>query len=156
MQVEIRKIEPRKAVCMSHRGAYPTIGRTCEQLGAWIRETGAEVGTWICLYYDDPKTTPAEELQSDAGAYVSADFATDDPRVHVVDVPAGTYAVSMHVGPYEGIPASWMELVDRWRPSSGYALGCGPFFEVYVDDCVTTPQDRMRTELYAPVKASAE
>src|SRR5438309_636997 len=96
MQVEIRELSPRRAVCMSHQGLYYMIGQTCMKLGEWLKANGVETGPWICLYYDDPKVTPVEELRSEAGAVVPDGFTTDDPGVHVVDIPGGKYAVTKH------------------------------------------------------------
>jgi AraC family transcriptional regulator len=153
MQVEIRHFPPRKAVCMSHQGPYFMIGRTFGQLGAWLQETGIEAGPHLGLYYDDPGVTPPEELRSDAGVFVSEDFVTDDPRVHVVDVAGGAYAVGTHVGPYDGLPNAWGEMVGKWLPASGYAFGDAPGLEVYLDDCAKVPPAEVRTEICIPVKA---
>ena len=76
------------------------IGRTFGELGKWLAESGIDSGHGIGLYYDDPCATPPAELKSDAGAFVADDFTTADPRVHVVDVPGGTFAVGTHTGPY--------------------------------------------------------
>jgi AraC family transcriptional regulator len=153
MKVEIRQLEPRKAVCMSHQGPYFMIGQTFGRLGAWLEETGIETGHGLGIYYDDPEVTPAAELRSDAGMFVPDNFATNDPRVHVVDIAGGTYAVGTHVGPYDGLPNAWSEMVGKWLPASGYAFGASPGFEVYLDDCSKVPAAELRTEICVPVKA---
>jgi AraC family transcriptional regulator len=153
MKVEIRQFEPRKAVCMSHQGPYFMIGQTFGRLGAWLAETGVEAGLGLGIYYDDPDVTPAAELRSDAGAFVADGFVTDDPRVHVVDVAGGMYAVGTHVGPYDGLPNAWGEMIGKWLPASGYAFGDAPGFEVYLDDCSKVPAAEVRTEICVPVKA---
>lgn len=154
MQVEIRQFEPRSAVCMTHHGPYFMIGKTFGELGAWLQETGLTAGLQLAIYYDDPEGTPAAELKSDAGAFVPDDFVTDDPRVHIVDVAGGMYAVGTHVGPYDGLPNAWGEMIGKWLPSSGYAFGDSPGFEVYVDCCSTVPAAELRTEICVPVKTS--
>ena len=155
MHVEVREIPLRKAVCMSHQGQYFMIGKTFEQLGTWLQE--AKVGTenFIALYYDDPEVTPVSELRSDAGAFVPDDFVSDDPRVHVVDVAGGTYAVGKYVGPYDGLPGAWGELIGKWLPSSGYTICDAPCFEVYIDDCAKVPAAELRTDVCVPVKPPA-
>src|SRR5205823_14006599 len=102
----------------SHQGLYYMIGQTCMKLGEWLKANSVETGPWICLYYDDPKVTPVEELRSEAGAVVPDGFTTDDPGVHVVDIPGGKYAVTKHVGPYDGLGPAWEKLVGTWMPSS--------------------------------------
>jgi AraC family transcriptional regulator len=155
MQVEIRELQPRKAVCMSHRGPYPMIGQTCMRLGEWLKETRLEPGPWLCLYYDDPEATPAAELRSDAGVFVPADFVTDDPRVHVVDLAGGTYAIGTHVGPYDGLPNAWREMMGQWLPSSGCTFRPLPCIELYLDDCANVPIEQVRTEVCVPIIAPA-
>jgi AraC family transcriptional regulator len=153
MKVEIRQCEPRKAVCMSHQGPYFMIGQTFGRLGEWFAETGVDAGARLGLFYDDPDTTPVAELRSDAGAFVPDDFVISDPRVHVIEVTGGTYAVATHVGPYDGLPNAWCEMVGKWLPTSGYAFGDSPSFEVYLEDCSKVPASELHTELYVPVKA---
>jgi AraC family transcriptional regulator len=152
MQVEIRELEPRKALCMAHRGPYFMIGQTCMKLFEWLKEAGVTAGHGVCLYYDDPEATPAAELRSDAGAFVPNDFVTDDPRVHLVEVAGGKYAVGTHVGPYDGLPNAWRDLVGKWLPASGYAFGDAPGFELYLDDCAEVPPSQVRTEVCVPIK----
>ena len=155
MRVEIRQLEPRKAVCMTHMGPYFMIGQTFGQLGAWLKETGLDAGPGLAIYFDDPEATPAAELKSYAGVFVPDDFVTDDPRVQLVDVAGGSYAVATHVGPYDGLGSAWGELVGKWLPASGYAFGDSPGFEVYVDDCSKVPPSEVRTEICVPVQAPA-
>lgn len=154
MQVEIREMQPRKAVCMSHRGPYFLIGSTFGQLGAWLKETGVESAEGMAVYYDDPESTPPDELRSEAGAFVAADFTTDDSRVHVIEVAGGTYAVAMHAGPYDGLPAVWMELAGKWLPSSGYAFGTAPGLEIYLNDCTQVAPEDLRTEICVPLSSA--
>lgn len=145
MQIEIRQFEPRTAVCMSHRGPYPLIRQTFERFFIWLKETGAEAGPFVAIYYDDPGKTPAEDLRSDAGVLVPDGFVTADARVHVVDMPAGTYAVGTHVGSHDGIPAAWRKMA-QWLPSCGYQWAQGLPFELYVDE--------RTTEIWIPVAPS--
>ena len=155
MNIEIREIPPRRIACVSHRGPYHLIGKAFGELGAWAQEAGAQAGPMLGVYYDHPGATPAEELRSDAGLVVPAEFATDDPRVHVVDLPGGTYAVGTHVGSYEGLPNAWAELTGKWLPLSGCTLAAAPALEVYLDDCAVVPAEQVRTEICLAVQRPA-
>jgi AraC family transcriptional regulator len=154
MNVEIREMQPAKVLCMSHSGPYFMIGTTFTAFAQWIQSHGVKTGPFLGLYYDDPNSTSPEDLRSDAGALVDPDFTTDDPTVHIVDIPGGTYAVYTHVGPFDGLGHSWGEFMGKWFPSSGYEFaGAGAPFELYVDDMETTPIEKLRTELWVGVKA---
>lgn len=152
MDVEIREFEPRRAVCMSHHGPYFMIGQTFGQLGQWLGQSGIPAGPMVGIYYDDPESTPAAELRSEAGAIVPHDFVNTNPQAHIVDIPGGTYAVATHVGPYDGLPNAWAEFTGSWLPSSGYTFGDAPGLEIYVNDCMHVPPAEARTELCIPVK----
>lgn len=155
LAVEVREIPARRAVCMRHVGPYFMIGKTFRALRNWRKEFAIPAGVDIGLYYDDPSATPPSELRADAGAFVTDDFAIDDPRVHLIDVAGGSYAVYTHVGPYDGITNSWMEMYARWLPTSGYTFGDAVPFEVYVDDCDEVPWPEVRTDLCIPVARPA-
>jgi DNA gyrase inhibitor GyrI len=43
-------------------------------------------------------------------------------------------------------------MIGKWLPSSGYAFGDSPGFEVYVDTCSKVPAAEVRTEICVPVK----
>lgn len=154
MNIEIRELPTRKAAVMAHQGPYYMIGQTFGRFVAWAGQNGVPFRQGIGIYYDDPETTSADQLHSDAGTFVPDDFTTEDPQVRVIEVPGGTYAVATYVGPYEGLGRAWGELCGQWLPQSGHSYGDGPGLEVYVDDCSTVPPDQLRTELYAPVKSA--
>lgn len=44
------------------------------------------------------------------------------------------------------------ELAGKWLPSSGYAFGDQPGFEVYLDDCSKAPPAELRTEICVPIR----
>ena len=150
--IQTIEMEPKRAVCMSHRGPYYMIGATFGKFAQWAEQSGVNHGDGIALYYDDPGTTAPDELRSDAGAFVSADFSTDETSVPVVDIPGGKYAVYTYVGPYDGITDAWQEFMAKWFPGSGLEMAEGVPVEVYKSDMsVTAPQDLV-TELYLKVR----
>ena len=156
MEVEIRTLESRKIVCMPHTGPYYMIGATFDALAGWLKENQVEVGLTAALYYDDPDVTPVEQLRSDAGAFVPDDFTTNDTRVQVKEITGGLYAVTTHIGHYDGLNSAWGRFVGEWLPSSGYTFPDTPCFEVYLDDCSVTPPAEVRTELCIALKVAAD
>ncbi len=153
MEVEIRTLEPQKIVCMPHTGPYYMIGATFGALAGWLKENRVEMAQTVALYYDDPDVTAVERLRSDAGAFVPADFATNDTRVQIKEITGGLHAVATHIGHYDGLNSAWGKFVGEWLPSSGYTFPDSPCFEVYLDDCSVTPPSEVRTELCIPLKA---
>ncbi len=148
-------IEPRPAIriaAVRHRGPYPTISQAFAKLGAAAGPAGL-IGpstVMLAIYYDDPDSTPPEELRSDAGISVPEE-ATLPAGVDEQRVPAGQYARYLHVGPYSGLGDAWSRLMGQWLPGSGHRIGEGATYEVYLDDPRTTPPDQLRTELYLSI-----
>jgi AraC family transcriptional regulator len=152
MQVEVRELPPRRAVCMAHSGPYFMIGQTFDRLMRWMREQDVPFGPQVALYYDDPDTTPASELHADAGVLVPDDFVCTDPAVHSLAIAGGLYAVGTHVGPYDGLPHAWSDLLAKWLPASGYTFGDAPGYELYINNCTEGAPDALRTEICVPVR----
>jgi AraC family transcriptional regulator len=148
MLVEIRNAAARTALCMSHTGDYGQIGQTFTNLSDWLDGNPVEHGLGIAIYYDDPSQTPTEQLRSDAGVLVDSHLAAGGSNLHVVDLPAGEFAVGEFVGHYSGLGAAWGEMFGAWLPSSGRDPAGTPPFEIYIDDCAVVPVEKLRTELW--------
>jgi DNA gyrase inhibitor GyrI len=58
-------------------------------------------------------------------------------------------AVALHIGPYDGLKASW-EAAYQWLGENGYIENGAPW-EMYLDDPEVTPPHRLRTEICIPV-----
>lgn len=102
------------------------------------------------LYHDDPETTPAAELRSDAALVVPADLCLP-PGVAEAFLPAGRYAKTTHRGAYSGLGDAWARLMGGWLPRSGFRVGAGPTYELYVNDPRTTDTDDLLTDLCLPL-----
>ena len=154
MHVTIQETVPAwRVVALRHVGPYPQIGPAFGRLQSWLQSNGVEqTGPGLAIFHDDPESTPAEQLRSDACAIVTDDFTTDDPTVQVLTLPGGRYATTTHLGDYSGLGTTWGKLMGEWFPQSGERIDAArPCFEVYVDDCRITPVAEVRTELYEPI-----
>jgi DNA gyrase inhibitor GyrI len=131
MEIEVRQVEPMRLAAARHNGPYWQIGQTFSKLGPWLEQAGVPYRKLVAVYYDDPQTTPPDELTSDAGTTVERDVVLVHEHLHVVDLEGGEYAVATYFGPYSGLPGAWRELIDQWLPSSGRKVGYGPSLEIY-------------------------
>jgi AraC family transcriptional regulator len=153
MHVEIKQIPELRLAAVRHRGTYHEIGQAFGRLGqiagrAGLFKPGAAM---IALYHDDPQTTPAEQLTSDAAVTVPPDAPIPDGLAEA-RVPSGAYATAVHVGPYEHLDAAWEHLKREWLPASGLRRReDAPSHEVYLNDPSTTPKERLETEIRLPV-----
>lgn len=88
---------------------------------------------------------------------VEAGFPATTPvagegEVEPSELPPGPVAVTVHLGPYEGLGAAYAAL-EAWLAEHG-KVASGPPWEVYFSDPNTTPPAEWRTEVYQPYAES--
>jgi AraC family transcriptional regulator len=153
MHVDIEQLAEKRLGAIRHMGPYNQIGRAFERLGSVAGPAGLfqdPAAAMIAIYYDDPESTPPEALRSDAGIAVSEGRALP-AGLSEVRLPAGRYARTTHIGPFDTLGDTWMRFMGEWLPASGHQVADGPAFELYVSDMRTTPKEELRTDIYVPI-----
>jgi len=153
VNVTIETLPVRRLATVRHVGLYAEIGEAFHRLGLIAAESGLYAHcepAMLALFYDDPETTPAAELRSDAALVVPAGIAMP-PGLSEAMLPAGRYAKTTHRGPYTGLGDVWARLMGEWLPRSGQRVGAGPSYEVYVNDPRSTAKADLLTDLYLPL-----
>jgi AraC family transcriptional regulator len=142
-----------RVAAVKHRGPYHRIGEAFSKLGEIAGPAGlfGPNAKMIGVYYDDPDTTPASDLRSEAGITVS-ETAKIPAGLDEVRIPAGRMARATHFGGYEGLNESWARLSGEWLEQSGQRLGDGVSYEIYLNTPMDTPKEQLRTELYIPLR----
>jgi AraC family transcriptional regulator len=153
MNVDLIEMPELRIGTVRHTGPYNQIpeafGRLCDIAGpAGLFEK--EGALCLALYHDDPETTPAAELKSDAAITVPAGLPLPEGLTEQT-IPAGRYAKTTHVGPYTGLGDTWSRFMGEWLPNSGHTF-LGPTYEIYANDPMSTPPDELRTDLYLRVE----
>ncbi len=150
--VSIEQIPELRLATVHHTGPYDTISKAFAKLGQIAGPAGLIRGDckMIAVYHDDPESTPAAELRSEAALTVPAETAMptglDEGRI-----AGGTYAKTVHEGPYTGLGDAWARFMGVWLPESGRTVGGGAMFEVYKNTPETAKPDELVTELYLSV-----
>jgi len=153
MQVEIREYPALRVGAVRHVGPYMQINHAFARLGELaaparlFERPGAQM---VALFYDDPDTTPAEQLRADAAVVVAPDVALPKGLTEQC-IASGEYASTTHVGPYETLGDTWARFMGEWLPSSGRRIGDGVAYEVYHNTPMDTPKEQLRTELRLPL-----
>lgn len=153
MDVEIRQLDARSVASVRHVGPYNQIHLAFSRLGEALGRSGVQ---WqpgmamIAMYHDDPESTPAESLRSDAAVALPAGVAVPSGLAEQ-HIPAGRYACTMHEGAYERLGDTWSRFLGEWLPESGHRIGEGVSYEVYLNDPRKTAPNDLRTELFVPI-----
>lgn len=127
-----------------HRGGYAGIETFWASLMQWAHERGLHELYGVCP--DDPEVTPEDHLRFDACVVVPHEFEPDD-SVTIGEIPGGTYAIGIHVGSFARLADTYLDVIGRWFPTSGYTLSPAPVIEHYLDDPAKVPEAELRTEV---------
>ena len=152
MKLDVVELPARRLAAVRHRGPYVQIGAAFGALGQQAAALGLgrdPDAIQVAVYYDDPESTPAEELQSIAAVSVAENADIGD--LEEARLPAGRFLRAEFVGHYAGLSDAWSRLYAEDIPAGGYTLRDDVCFEVYVSDHDSTPPDELRTDLYVPV-----
>lgn len=153
MHVDIKDMPSLRVATVRHVGPYDLIPQAFERLAAIAGPAGlfGRPGVVLMgLYHDDPDSVPAEKLQSDAALVVPDDLAIPAGLTEA-RVPAGRYACTLFIGPYEQLGEVWGMLKHAWLPASGNRGRAGVSFERYLNTPGEVPPEELKTELCMPV-----
>jgi len=148
--IELVELSPRRALTV--RRKMPQSG-----LGAFFMELFPKLRKSIVAQGATPSGPPfARYYNSDPAAFdteaglpfTGTVTATDGARV--ATLPGGRAAKTVHIGSYETLSKEYRR-IEAWCEEHGYRVGEGPW-ESYVDDAATTSHDKMRTEVFWPLK----
>lgn len=154
MQVELLDCASKHVLAVRHVGPYTAVSEAFVRLDSIARTAGLlnmQGLELVALYHDDPEVTPASELRADAGLVVPL-AVPPSHGLHALTIPSGTYARTVHVGPYQDLSDSWSELMGPWLAKSGYHIAPGLSYERYLNTPRDVPPAELRTELYLPVQ----
>ncbi len=154
MNVAIEKMPELRVGAVRHIGPYMQINEAFATLHAVVQKAGVASTPDVALlgiYYDDPETTPASELRSDAGLTLPSGTPLPEGLEERM-LPAGRYARTTHVGPYEQLGDVWSRLMGEWLPASGERVRNTPSYEIYRNTPETAPSEKLRTDLYIPLE----
>ncbi len=156
MDIRIENATACHIAFVRHVGPYEGVGEAWGQLmkWGWSKMIFGKPDTFG-LCYDDPDVVAPEKIRYDACMAVKPGTRVKAP-VETRDLPAGTFAVVEHVGPYEQFAEVYARLCGqlaseevagrRWR------LADAPSREKYLNDPRKTRPEDLRTEIWMPVE----
>jgi AraC family transcriptional regulator len=153
LEVRLVSVEPFKVIASRHVGPQQGLFEAYGALFSWGEKAG-HVQNLRGIYgvpVDDPGTIDETECRFDccfdfgAGVTPSGDYAA-------LTLGGGLYAVTRHVGPYEGLLEKSDYLYGTWLPASGYLLRNDASYNHYLADPASLPPEEWETDVYVPVE----
>jgi AraC family transcriptional regulator len=147
-EVQVRDCPAARVAFMRHRGGYASVDGVWARMMAWASRHRL-LGPQPVLYGvcpDDPAVTPEDLLRFDACVAIPEAFDAD-AEVGVMTLPEGTYAVGLHRGAYSRLGETYLDVIGRWFPTSGYEPAPDDVIEHYLNDPSCTPEEALLTEV---------
>ncbi|HXT18353.1 MAG TPA: AraC family transcriptional regulator [Gemmatimonadaceae bacterium] len=154
MHVDIEDKPAMRAAGVRHIGPYIQINEAFGRLGAIAGPAGLfghPGAVMIALYHDDPESTAADQLRSDAAIVVPEGVKIPDTLTEH-RLPARRYACTVHKGPYERLGDTWARFMGEWIPANAVRIAQGESYERYLNDPTRTPKEELLTEICVPVE----
>jgi len=150
MDVDIKEMPELRVAAVHHTGPYNQIPQAFGRLNSIAGKAGLfghPCAAMVAIYYDDPETTPQEQLRSDAAVIVPEEVKLPE-GLEDKHIAGGRYARAVHVGPYETLGDAWARFLGEWLPASGNRIGTGEMYEIYRNDPTKVPSNELRTDMY--------
>ncbi|MCA8960507.1 MAG: GyrI-like domain-containing protein [Planctomycetes bacterium] len=155
LNVTIQRVEPIRVAGMRHIGPYPEAGPVFQKMFGWAGARGLFGPETRCLgvFHDNPRDVPAERLRSDACVEVGPEVTADPAAgVEIAEIAGGDYATTIFEGPYEDLETAYDYLYCEWAEQSEREVDDRPSFEIYLNSPMDTPPEKLRTEIFVPLK----
>lgn len=152
MELTIVDLPERLVAKVRHVGPYPEAKHAWMALMGWAFPAGVITPEteYLGLCYDNPDTTPPEQIRYDATITVPAGTQGADP-VTVEPLPGGKYAMTLHKGPYENLKETYEAIMPAMQAQSlTFRMSHG--MEKYLNDPMQTPPEELLTEIYMPIE----
>ncbi|MFZ5893375.1 MAG: AraC family transcriptional regulator [Myxococcota bacterium] len=146
--ITIRGCAETSLLALRHRGSFLGVGATFQRVHSWVATHRGMVSAAPALYgicHDDPDVTPEAVLRFDAA--VEVEEGSDEGGLRRLVIREGTYAVALHRGPYTTLHETYLDLIGRWFPQSGYEPAPDAIVERYLNDPSCTAEADLETEV---------
>jgi len=152
LEVRLVSIEPFKVIASRHVGQQGGLFKTYGELFRWAESSdrAKDLKGIFGIAIDDPRSVPEEECRFDCCFDLGADVEPGKGYRELV-LGGGLYAVTRHVGPFEGLEDKSDFLYGTWLPASRYALRDVTGFNHYLADPDTLPPEQWETDVCIPV-----
>lgn len=152
LSVRFEELPEMRIAFARHIGSYDETDEAIERLFRWAgpQRLLSESTTVFGIAYDDPNVTPPEKLRYDA-ALEAPETVTATGDIGIQILPSRMYAITLHLGPYETLGATYSRFCGQWLPLSGREVLAAPALEFYLNSPQDTAPSELRTEIYLPV-----
>jgi effector-binding domain-containing protein len=148
-QCKVREIQAQPVLSIRGRASAKTlsatIGEYLRDVGRYVNGAGGKVAGPVFTRYHQRAD---DEVELEAGVPVDKALPGDQ-RVQASELPGGLAVATIHLGPYDQLPAA-SEALASWVTQNGREPA-GPPWEFYLNDPTVTEPAEWKTEVLQPL-----
>lgn len=148
--VEFQTVPAVTALVITMSGSYDQHPDAIGQLYAYLGEKGVSPGIPFGIYFNTPAEVPEDSLKWMVGVEVPKGTEAVDPFEVRDFEEIETAAVMTCTGPY-GHATPCYDAMHKWIHENGCKVA-GPGREVWMDDFLTTAEEKLRAKIIYPVE----
>jgi AraC family transcriptional regulator len=155
LEVRLVSVKPFKVIASRHVGPPLELFGAYGALFEWAQRHGLadDLRGIYGVAVDDPLSVPQNQCRFDCCFDFGADAdAGGQEGLRTLLLGGGLYAVTRHIGPYEGLEEKSDYIYGAWLPESGYSLREDGGFNHYLQDPGSLPPEQWETDVYLPVR----
>jgi effector-binding domain-containing protein len=127
-------------------GLSELMGKCYGEIARYLGQVGAQpAGPPFAAYYN----MDLQDLDVAIGFPVPEGIEGEG-EIDSGEIPAGSYAMCFHVGPYSAIESAYQALT-KWMEEKGLKMA-GASYEFYLNDPQSTPPEDLRTQILFTVE----
>ncbi len=152
-KIEIKELQETKLAGIVHIGELDKIAETYQRLFKWVGSKGFHNFPnmkAITIYHDNPRITETPKVRLSACVTNEKEVALEGEIRHL-SIRKGTYAVGRFEIKGKAFQKAWDSLCV-WVIENGYQFEDGDYFESYLNDHTTHPEQKFIVDICIPVK----
>lgn len=152
-QITIQELPVLQLAAISHIGEFDKIGDMFQQLMEWGHQKNVlDTSNFkaITLYHDNPHVTETSKLRYSAGVTIRENIKAER-EVRQMTIEQGLYVVGHFEVQGEEIARAWKSMCI-WVVENEYEFRDGSFFEVYLNDYRTHPEQKFILDICMPLE----
>ncbi|UII75339.1 AraC family transcriptional regulator [Flagellimonas sp. HMM57] len=152
-QIGVKELRETKLAGIMHIGEFEEIGNMYQRLMEWGHKRGllstSDFKT-ITIYHDNPNVTQISKVRYSACVSVNKNIDADG-EIRPYKIPKGYYAVGNFEIEANDFPKAWKSM-SVWVIENNYKFRDGDYFEIYLNDHKTHPEQKFIIDIYIPLE----
>ncbi|MBX2873033.1 MAG: AraC family transcriptional regulator [Saprospiraceae bacterium] len=155
-QIEVKPLPEMKLLGIMQIGEFEKMESLFESLMKWSAQKGI-LNPYgfkvITIYHDNPNVTQLEKTRFSACITVDEEIEGEG-EIRALTIEKGSYAVGRFEIDAAEIPKAWQSMLV-WVLENDYRFRDGDYFEAYLNDHKTHPEQKFLIEINIPVEGDA-